>query len=76
MILSGIYLAWYWYNDIRRNYNDGVTGQVLTWQESTQQWIDSNRGLLAIVFSLVVIAAVTYTVTAHRRQNRALHDGS
>lgn len=76
MILSGLYLAWYWYNDIRRNYNDGVTGQVLTWQESTQQWIDSNRGLLAIIFSLVVIVAVAYTVTAHRRQNRNIHSGS
>ena len=76
MILSGLYLAWYWYNDIRRNYDDGVTGSVLTWQESTQQWIDSNRGLLAIVFSIVVLSAVVYTVTAHRRQNRALNDMS
>jgi cytochrome c biogenesis protein CcdA len=76
MILSGLYLAWYWYNDIRRNYDDNVTGRVLTWQESTQQWIDSNRGLLAIVFSLVVIVAVTYTITSHRRQSRALQDVS
>ncbi len=76
MILSGLYLAWYWYNDIRRNYDDGVTGSVLTWQERTQQWIDSNRGLLAIVFSIVVITAVAYTITAHRRQTRALQDVS
>ena len=74
MVLSGLYLMWYWYNDIRRNYSDSVTGQVLTWQERTQQWIDGNRGLLAIVFSIVVIAAIVYTVTAHRRQSRALSD--
>jgi len=76
MILSGLYLAWYWYNDIRRNYDDSITGEVLTWQESTQQWIDSNRGLLAIVFSIVVIAAVAYTITAQRREKRALSDVS
>ena len=76
MILSGLYLAWYWYNDIRRNYDDNVTGRVLTWQESTQQWIDSNRALLAVVFSLVVITAVIYTITSHRRQSRALQDVS
>lgn len=76
MILSGFYLAWYWYNDIRQNYDDNITGGVLSWQERTQQWIDGNRGLLAIVFAVVVISAVSYTVTAHRRQSRALHDVS
>jgi cytochrome c biogenesis protein CcdA len=68
MILSGLFLAWYWLNDIRRNYSDGVTGNVLTWQERLQQWIDSNRTPLAVVFSIVVVAAVTYTVTARRRE--------
>lgn len=76
MILSGLYLMWYWYNDIRENYSDSVTGRVLTWQERTQQWIDDNRGLLAVVFSIVVVVAIAYTVTAHRRQNRALSDPS
>jgi len=76
MILSGLYLMWYWYNDIRENYSDSVTGRVLTWQERTQQWIDDNRSLLAVVFSIVVVVAIAYTVTAHRRQNRALSDPS
>ncbi|MFM8857283.1 MAG: cytochrome c biogenesis CcdA family protein [Actinomycetota bacterium] len=68
MILSGMFLAWYWLNDIRRNYSDGVTGNVLTWQERVQQWIDSNRTLLAIAFSIVVLTAITYTVVARRRE--------
>jgi len=68
MILSGLFLAWYWLNDIRRNYSDSVTGNVLTWQERLQQWIDSNRTLLAVLFSFVVVAAVTYTVIARRRE--------
>lgn len=76
MILSGLYLMWYWYNDIRENYSDSVTGRVLTWQERTQQWIDSNRGLLAVLFSIVVVVAITYTVADQRRQNRALSDPS
>ncbi|MFM7125739.1 MAG: cytochrome c biogenesis CcdA family protein [Actinomycetota bacterium] len=76
MILSGLYLMWYWYNDIRENYSDSVTGRVLTWQERTQQWIDDYRGLLAVMFSIVVVVAIAYTVTAHRRQNRALSDPS
>ncbi len=68
MILSGLFLAWYWLNDIRRNYSDDVTGSVLTWQERLQQWIDSNRTLLAVVFSIVVIVAISYTVVSRRRE--------
>lgn len=68
MILSGMFLAWYWLNDIRRNYSDGVTGNVLSWQERTQQWIDANRTLLAVVFSIIVLVAITYTVVARRRE--------
>lgn len=76
MILSGLYLMWYWYNDIRENYSDSVTGRVLTWQGRTQQWIDDSRGLLAVVFSIVVAVAIAYSVTTRRRQNRALSDPS
>lgn len=76
MILSGLYLAWYWYNDIRENYDDGVTGRVLTWQERVQQSIDSNRASLAVVFAVVVTAAIAYTLIARRRQSRALTDAS
>ncbi|MGA0877645.1 MAG: cytochrome c biogenesis CcdA family protein [Ilumatobacteraceae bacterium] len=73
MIFSGLYLAWYWYNDIRQNYDDSVTGRVLTWQERVQQWIDGNRGVLAVVFGIVVLTAIAYTIGAHRRRNRAIH---
>ena len=68
MILSGLFLAWYWFNDIRRNYSDDVTGSVLSWQERLQQWIDENRLLLAVVFSVIVVGAVAYTVVARRRE--------
>lgn len=68
MILSGLFLSWYWLNDIRRNYSDDVTGSVLTWQERTQQWIDSNRTVLAVLFSIVVVSAITYTVISRRRE--------
>lgn len=68
MILSGLFLAWYWFNDIRRNYSDDVTGSVLSWQERLQQWIDENRLLLAVVFSVIVIGAVAYTIVARRRE--------
>ncbi|MFZ9083420.1 MAG: cytochrome c biogenesis CcdA family protein [Ilumatobacteraceae bacterium] len=69
MILSGLYLAWYWFNAIREKYDDEITGNVLGWQESLANWIDGNRSSLAIVFGAVVIAAVSTTVVHRRRHS-------
>lgn len=67
MILSGLYLAWYWYNDIRDNLDDRLTGHVLSWQERIANWIDANRAVLAIVFAVVVVSAIVFTVSGRRR---------
>lgn len=69
MILSGSYLAWYWFNDIREKYDDDLTGRVIGWQERLSQWIDGNRASVAVIMGLVVVTgAVGGTVV--RRQRR------
>jgi hypothetical protein len=73
MILSGLYLTWYWFNDIRDKYDDDFTGQVLNWQERIAQIIDDNRLVLAIVFAVIVGVALTYTFVSRRRE---IHQGS
>jgi cytochrome c biogenesis protein CcdA len=67
MILSGLYLSWYWFNDIRDKYDDDLTGRVLNWQEQIAQYIDNNRLVLAIVFAVIVGSALTYTFVSRRR---------
>jgi hypothetical protein len=67
MILSGLYLSWYWFNDIRDKYDDDLTGRVLNWQERIAQYIDNNRLVLAIVFAVIVGSAMTYTFVSRRR---------
>lgn len=67
MILSGLYLAWYWYNDIRQNLDDELTGSVVGWQESLASWIDGNRAPLAVVFGAVVLTALSVTIVHRRR---------
>lgn len=73
MILSGLYLTWYWFNDIRDKYDDDFTGQVLNWQERIAQIIDDNRLVLAIVFAVIVGVALIYTFVSRRRE---IHQGS
>jgi len=70
MILSGLYLTWYWFNDIRDNYDDNLTGRVLSWQERVAQFLDDNRLVLAIVFTVVVGIALSYTFISRRREVR------
>jgi cytochrome c biogenesis protein CcdA len=67
MILSGLYLSWYWFNDIRDKYDDDLTGRVLNWQGRIVQYIDNNRLVLAIVFAVIVGSALTYTFVSRRR---------
>jgi cytochrome c biogenesis protein CcdA len=67
MILSGLYLSWYWFNDIRDKYDDDLTGRVLNWQERIAQYIDDNRLVLAVVFAIIVGSALTYTFASRRR---------
>jgi cytochrome c biogenesis protein CcdA len=73
MILSGLYLTWYWFNDIRDKYDDDFTGRVLNWQERIAQIIDDNRLFLAIVFAVIVGVALSYTFVSRRRE---IHQGS
>jgi len=68
MILSGLYLTWYWFNDIRDNYDDNLTGRVLSWQERVAQFLDDNRLVLAIIFTVVVGVALSYTLISRRRE--------
>ena len=68
MILSGLYLTWYWFNDIRDNYDDNLTGRVLSWQERVAQFLDDNRLVLAIIFTFVVGIALSYTFISRRRE--------
>ena len=68
MILSGLYLTWYWFNDIRDNYDDNLTGRVLSWQERVAQFLDDNRLVLAIIFTVVVGIALSYTLISRRRE--------
>ena len=68
MILSGLYLTWYWFNDIRDNYDDNLTGRVLSWQERVAQFLDDNRLVLAIIFTFVVGIALSYTLVSRRRE--------
>lgn len=66
MIVSGLYLAWYWYNDIRENYDDDLTGRVIGWQENVAQWIDDNRATIAVATAAMFVIAIGFALRRRR----------
>lgn len=71
MMLSGLYIAWYWLNDIRENYDDDLTGNVIGWQERIARGIDENRTVVALVLSLVVVVAIAFARGLGRRSSES-----
>lgn len=70
VLLSGLYLFWYWYNSLRENYNDSITGKAEQWQARLANFVDSHRLPIAITFGVVILAAVAMTTIRVRRTSR------
>ncbi len=59
VLLSGLYLTWYWFNDIRDNTpTSGVTGL----QVRVQNWIYTHQALVGWTFGLIVAAAIVFVI--------------
>jgi cytochrome c biogenesis protein CcdA len=74
VLLSGLYLTWYWYSAIFRAARvDSITGVVGGWQTRLAGWIEV-RGVTAIA---VVLGSVTAAaVLAAARRSRSVTDVS
>ncbi len=69
VLLSGLYLFWYWYNDLRDNLDDSVTSKALGWQNRLQNFVDRNQAAVVTVLAAVVVAAIAVTVLRQRRHS-------
>lgn len=63
VLLSGMFLTWYWLSDIRGSSTSSWVSNV---QARVENWIDTHRSLVGWTVSLVVVAAVLFLVV--RRQ--------
>ena len=63
VVLSGLYLTWYWFNDIRHNVPESGVTNI---QVRVQNWIYTHQALVGWGFGLIVAAAVVFAVLADR----------
>lgn len=61
VLVTGLYLTWYWYGAITERGSDGVIRRVDSWQSSVVNALNDVGALrLAIVFAVVIAVAVWF----------------
>ncbi len=67
VLLSGVYLSWYWYNSIRNRTDDSVIAKATSWQESLANFIDRNQTAV-VILACAVIGGAILAARMFRRQ--------
>lgn len=71
VLLSGLYLLWYFYWVDVKEADDPITGAVSDVQQDVQVWLNGHWTLVAVVGSALVIGAVVYSVFRERKRHPA-----
>jgi cytochrome c biogenesis protein CcdA len=62
VLLTGLYLSWYWYGAITNRASDDVVSRVESWQTNVAEFLQQLGAIpLAIVFIAVIASAVFYS---------------
>lgn len=67
VLLSGLYLTWYWYTSINEQLDDDITSKATDWQESLSLFIQRNQTTVVVLACIVIGAAIWLSVAAKRR---------
>lgn len=69
VLLTGLYLSWYWYHGITDDVDDSLINQATSWQESLASFIGRNQTVIVTLAVMVIAAAVVLAYALHRRPN-------
>lgn len=67
VLLTGVYLTYYWYTDITEQYDSDVLSKASSWQEELRGFIQRNQTAVVVLACIVIAAAVSFSVAAKRR---------
>ena len=71
VLLTGMYLAYYWYSDIREQYDNGVVTEATSWQETLSRFVERNQTTVVVLSSIVIAAALGFAILNKRRHHPA-----
>ena len=67
VLLTGVYLTYYWYSSITENYDSSITSQATTWQEELARFVQRNQATVVILACTVIAAAIVISMSVQRR---------
>lgn len=67
VLLTGVYLTYYWYRDIREQYDDEVVAGAVGWQEALSRFVQRNQTTIVLGATVMIIIAVGASVVLRRR---------
>lgn len=70
VLLSGLYLLWYFYWRDVRDTSDPITDAVDRLQQQAQTWLNDHWRVVAIVLGTMIAIAVAYTTMRERSRQR------
>lgn len=67
VLLTGLYLTYYWYSSIREDYDNNLTSQATSWQEELARFVQGNQTAIVVLASVVIAVAVGFSIMSKRR---------
>jgi cytochrome c biogenesis protein CcdA len=68
LILTGLYLSWYWYNNITERFDDRVLAKADSWQVHLSNFVTDHQTGVVVVAVVVIGTAVIAAFRSQRRQ--------
>ena len=67
VLLSGMYLFYYWYSSLRNDSGNSVTAKAEQWQVRLASFVDRHQTPIVVVLGAVIVIAIGITVRRVRR---------
>ncbi|MFT3851710.1 MAG: cytochrome c biogenesis CcdA family protein [Ilumatobacteraceae bacterium] len=68
VLLTGLYLSWYWYHGITQDVpDDRIIDRANSWQDSLRAFIERNQTTIVTLSVVVIAAAIVLAYVLHRR---------
>ena len=68
LILTGIYLVWYWYSNITNGTGGAVVAKAEGWQSTLSTFVQAHQSMIVLLGSLIILAAVVAAFRLQRRE--------
>ena len=68
LILTGMYLTWYWYSNITDNVDGAVVSKATSWNDKLANFVQEHQATVVWVGVIVIVAAVVTAFTLQRNE--------